>query len=121
MTIPELREVNWVKYEMTLNDYQKQAYGTAVYPGQGTKAGLEYTLFGMLGEAGEIANFYKKILRSEESPYNQREKFLDELGDVVWYVLAALKELGYTAEDLAQFNLNKLAARKAANQLKEHK
>lgn len=113
--------VDWVKYETSLNEYQKQAYGTAVYPGQGTKAGIEYVLFGALGELGELANKYKKILRNEDNPYKHRELLMDEAMDGVWYILALLKELGYTFQEGADFNITKLAARKAANQLKEHK
>lgn len=121
MSTPELREIDYQLGGTTLNQYQKDAYGTAVYPGQGSKAGLEYTLFGLLGEVGELANKYKKILRSELNPYSQRELLMDEAMDGAWYLLAFLKELGYTLQEGAEFNLSKLAARKAANQLKEHK
>jgi hypothetical protein len=105
----------------TLNEFQKNAFGTAVYPGQGTTKGIEYTLFGALGEVGELANKYKKILRSEHNPYNYREALMDEAMDGVWYLMAFLKELGYTFEEGGQFNLAKLATRKATGTLKEHK
>lgn len=121
MTTPELREIDYQMGGTTLNQYQRDAYGTAVYPGQGTKAGFEYTLFGALGELGELANKYNKILRSEQNLYQSRELLMDEAMDGVWYILALLKELGYTFQEGAEFNLAKLAARKAANQLKEHK
>ena len=49
---------------MELNEYQDKALGTAVYPGQGSVKGLEYCLFGALGELGEIANKYKKQVPS---------------------------------------------------------
>jgi len=117
MTTSELRETEGI----TLNQYQKDAYGTAVYPGQGTSDGFEYTLFGALGELGELANKYKKILRSQQNLYQHREMLMDEAMDGVWYILALLKELGYTFEEGAEFNLKKLAERKAAGQLKEHK
>jgi NTP pyrophosphatase (non-canonical NTP hydrolase) len=121
MTTLELREIDYQMGGTTLNQYQRDAYGTAVYPGQGTQKGLEYTLFGLLGEVGELANKYKKILRSEINPFTQRELLMDEAMDGAWYLLAFLKELGYTFQEGAEFNLAKLAARKAANQLKEHK
>ena len=105
---------------MEVNEYQKAAYGTAVYPGQDTPKGIEYTLFGALGEIGEIANKYKKILRSEENVYAHREELMDEAMDGMWYLLAFLKELGYTLEKGVQFNLAKLAARKASGTLKKH-
>ena len=45
---------------------------------------------------------------------------MDEAMDGVWYVLAFLKELGYTFQQGAEFNVNKLAARMAAGTLKVH-
>jgi hypothetical protein len=105
----------------TLNQFQKDAYGTAVYPGKGGKAGIEYVLFGALGELGELANKYKKILRREDNPYKHRELLMDEGADAIWYILAFFKELGYTFEEAAQYNLAKLAARMQAGELKEHK
>jgi hypothetical protein len=121
MTTPELREVDYQMGGTTLNQYQKDACGTAVYPGQGTKAGLEYCLFGLFGEAGELSNKYKKLLRSEINPYTRRELLMDETMDTVWYAMAFLKELGYTFQEGGDFNLKKLAERLAAGQIKEHK
>lgn len=106
---------------MEVNDYQRISFGTAVYPGKDTKAGIEYTLFGLLGEAGELANKYKKVLRSEKNPYSEKNVLMDELGDVLWYASALARELGFNLEEVCQFNIEKLAARKAANELKEHK
>ena len=114
-------EVNHQLGGMSLNEYQQRAYGTAVYPGQDSPRGIEYTLFGALGELGEIANKYKKILRSEHNVYGHREDLMDETGDAIWYLMAFLKELGYTFEEAGQYNLNKLAKRKQAGELKEHK
>lgn len=123
MTTAELREVE-PNYQMggtTLNQFQKDAFGTAVYPGQGTPRGVEYTLFGALGEIGEIANKYKKILRKESNVYLYRQDLMDEAMDGVWYLMAFLKELGYQFQEGAEFNLAKLAARKAEGTLKDHK
>lgn len=113
-----MTEPNFQLGGTTLNQYQKDAFGTAVYPGQGTPTGVEYTLFGLLGEAGEIANKYKKILRSEQNVYSHREDLMDEAGDVFWYAMAFIKELGYTFEEVAQHNVAKLATRKQAGTLK---
>jgi NTP pyrophosphatase (non-canonical NTP hydrolase) len=105
---------------MLMDEYQERTQDTAVYPGQGQKAGLEYTLFGLLGEAGELANKYKKILRKEENPYYHREVLMDELGDVLWYAAALARELGYSLADVSQANLQKLAARKEQAALEDH-
>ena len=40
-----------------------------------------------------------------------------ELGDVLWYVNAISRELGFTLEEVAQTNLEKLANKKEAGKL----
>ena len=105
---------------MELNEYQKLTSRTAVYPGQASKQGLEYTLFGLLGEVGEISNLYKKILRNNDDPYSyeNRQKLMTETGDALWYLTQFLKELGYSLDYAAQINVDKLAARAEAGELK---
>ena len=105
---------------MELNEYQRAALRTAVYPGIGIKEGFGYTLFGLGGEVGELQNKYKKILRNREDYQAHRALLMDELGDVLWYALAVASELGYTLEEVAAFNLAKLSARQATGTLKQH-
>lgn len=95
-----------------LNDYQSSTGNTAVYPGKGTWIGLVYTMLG-LGEAGELQGKAKKIMRDDnfELTPERREAMAAELGDVLWYVAAASTELGFTLEQIAQANLDKLAGR----------
>ena len=104
-----------------INEYQDKTATTAVYPWPGEPDGFEYTLFGLVGEAGELANKYKKILRNQEYLYDNRKLLMDELGDVLWYVARIASELDYTLEEVAKFNLNKLALRKKQNELKNRK
>ena len=54
-----------VNSELTFDQYQKQAVSTAIYPGQGEVLGLVYVALGLAGEAGEIANKVKKVLRDD--------------------------------------------------------
>ena len=94
---------------MKLNDYQIQANETAIYP-----EGLNYPILGLAGEAGELCNKYKKILRDKEGEaalldINEMEK---ELGDVLWYVAQIATELGVSLETVARINLMKLGDRK---------
>jgi len=110
-----------------LNQYQAESRETAVYPnmrtpGELSAGGFNYALIGMCGEAGELANKYKKILRNRDFLFGRqnREILVDELGDVLWYVAAVAIELGYSLEEVANLNIEKLRARKVANQLKEH-
>lgn len=99
---------------MELNEYQRQAQATAVYSKDRTEA-LTYTVLALCGEAGELANKLKKHLRARTEP--NTEVLADELGDVLWYVSAVAQELGTDLETVALFNIDKLAARKAANRI----
>lgn len=97
-----------------MDDYQKQAIQTAIYPGKGEVTGLAYTALG-LGEAGEVQGKVKKILRDCEGKITDehRKAIAKELGDVLWYVAACSSEIGYGLDEVAQMNLTKLASRKA--------
>jgi NTP pyrophosphatase (non-canonical NTP hydrolase) len=94
---------------MKLNDYQIQANETAIYP-----KGLNYPILGLAGEAGEICNKYKKIIRdkSGEVEVNDLDQLAKELGDVLWYVAQIASELGTDLETVARVNLMKLGDRK---------
>lgn len=98
---------------MELNEYQKRTVTTAVYPGKGEQDGFEYVLFGLAGEAGEVCNKYKKVLRDNKGVISseRRALLLDELGDVLWYLAAAINELDESLENVAKNNLAKLSNR----------
>ena len=57
---------------MGLNEYQKWAESTAIYEDQGEQGGLIYAIMGMVGEAGELANEMKKILRDDNTTTHMR-------------------------------------------------
>ena len=101
---------------MSLNDYQRRAAETAVYPAD---VGLAYTTLGLEGEAGELANKVKKVYRDDAGilTTQARWKLADELGDVLWYVAAVATEIGIDLDAIANLNLNKLAARKTNDTL----
>jgi NTP pyrophosphatase (non-canonical NTP hydrolase) len=96
---------------MNFSDYQKAASATALYPRR--LDNLEYPTLGLAGEAGEVANIVKKIQRDFGGEINDtiRAKLKDELGDVLWYISACADELGLTLDEIAAFNVEKLAAR----------
>ena len=104
---------------MTLNDYQLQALTTRVYD---PKYDLTYSILGLAGEAGELANIYKKVLRNYDGYLSDymKGKLIDELGDVLWYVAAVAKDLGTNLDLIAENNLVKLAQRAKNNQLLVH-
>jgi NTP pyrophosphatase (non-canonical NTP hydrolase) len=97
---------------MDFEDYQKGAGETAVYPGRG-QGELSYPALGLAGEAGEFADYAKKVLRDHDGEVGPlREALIAELGDVLWYVAACCEELDVSMEEVAQRNLDKLADRK---------
>jgi NTP pyrophosphatase (non-canonical NTP hydrolase) len=106
-------------YDGTLNGYQKAAITTAIYPGQGTFNGLIYTTLKLNGEAGELAEKVGKVMRDDLFMISEQKRELCglELGDALWYIAASAKELGYTLEDIAEMNLNKLKSRQERNKL----
>ena len=94
--------------KMTLNEYQQLALRTEAgmlknYPR------IFNGLMGLNGEAGECIDILKKHLFHGHEL--EREKLSRELGDVLWYVAQSADALGYTLEEIAQMNVDKLAAR----------
>ncbi len=99
---------------MDLNEYQREAQKTSIYP---ASAKIIYPALGLAGEAGEVANQVKKIIRDDGGQLtdDRRKKIIDELGDVLWYVAAIANDLSINLGEVAQENLLKLAYRKEQN------
>jgi NTP pyrophosphatase (non-canonical NTP hydrolase) len=98
---------------MTFNNFQTNASRSAFYPRVFKNQGLYYTALGLVGEAGEIANKVKKIMRDNNGNLEELAKadIFDELGDVLWYCASLADELGVNLEDVAKVNLIKLEDR----------
>ena len=98
---------------LTLGVYQGKSGRTAIYPGRREVPGLVYATMGLTGEAGEIANKVKKILRDDDGVMSieVREELRKELGDVLWYVAQLATELEIDLGDVGEANLAKLASR----------
>ncbi|QDP61653.1 MAG: hypothetical protein Unbinned8261contig1001_26 [Prokaryotic dsDNA virus sp.] len=75
---------------------------------------LGHAIVGLCGEAGELANLYKKgrFYPQKEVP---REAFLDELGDVLYYVYAIAHCAQLNMDYVALCNKVKLNERKKSN------
>jgi NTP pyrophosphatase (non-canonical NTP hydrolase) len=72
---------------MTLTDYQKAALVTAVQSGDNMKD-LAHWVLGITGEAGEIAEKVKKLIRDFDGDMSSEAKLemAKEIGDVLWYL-----------------------------------
>ena len=55
----------------------------------------------------------KKIIRDNKQIVNEKEGLAKELGDVLWYIAAIARDIGYGLDTIAEMNLEKLADRKA--------
>jgi len=100
------------KYNMSdFNSYQRSASSTAIYPEQHK---ILYPALGLAGEAGEVANKVKKIIRDgpENMPDDWREQLASEIGDVLWYCAALASDLNLTLGMIAGQNEAKLRRRK---------
>lgn len=97
---------------MEFKQYEKEAIETAKYPNVGHN--FVYPTLGLVGEAGEVAEKVKKILRDEDGAVSaeKKEEIKKEMGDVLWYLAALSREFGFTLEDIAKKNIEKLASRR---------
>lgn len=102
---------------MTLNNYQKKSRKTALYPNQGNN--YIYPTLGLVGEAGEVADKIKKVIRDNGGIVSseKKEEIKKELGDVLWYISQLSTEFGLELEDVANTNLEKLFSRLERNKI----
>ena len=96
---------------MLLAEYQELSKSTATYP---KEARFLYPALGLAGEAGEVAEHAKRVLRDDGGVLTpeRRRAIARELGDVLWYVAQLATEIGFSLEQIAVDNLDKLADRK---------
>lgn len=119
---------------MKLNDYQKRAMSTCMPSCEN----ISYMLLNLVGEVGEFASKVAKAVRKdqvkigwwedgEEADENNliptgsfyewdliKDELKKEAGDILWQLSGLCKVMGWDLEHVAQVNLDKLAARKAA-------
>jgi NTP pyrophosphatase (non-canonical NTP hydrolase) len=96
---------------MNFEEYQKKSRKTALYPGVGSN--FVYPTLGLAGEAGEVAEKVKKIIRDDggEILPEKKKEISKELGDVLWYVSQIATEVGLSLDDVAKENIEKWYSR----------
>ena len=102
---------------MDFNTYQKNARLTAQYPNLG--ANYIYPTLGLVGEAGEVAEKVKKVIRDKKGVFDDESKrgLKKELGDVLWYLSNLCNEFNFSLDDIALQNLEKLKLRAAKGKI----
>ena len=106
---------------MTATEYEQQAHRTIA--GHAAE-NITYLGFGLMAEAGEVADKIAKAVRRGDIVINNNEIFfvcgncfqfrdniVDELGDVLWFVAMLARHLGFSLEEVMRRNLDKLADR----------
>ena len=89
---------------MDFNEYQKEASRT--FSGDGD---LIVAALGLCGESGEVADIVKNHIAQGHAL--NREKVIEELGDILWYIALAASSLDVTLESIAMANNAKLRKR----------
>lgn len=103
---------------MTFEQYQKKAMTTELMVrGNQLSANdpaMIAKILGLVGEAGEVAEKFKKIVRDRNGEITEKDvqELSKELGDVLWYVSALSDYLGLSLEDVASENIEKLFSRR---------
>ena len=102
---------------MTFEEYQNKSKKTAIYPNIGEN--FIYPVLGLTGEAGEVAEKIKKVLRDKNGIISEetRVELKKELGDVLWYLSQLASELKISLDDVAEFNIEKLYSRMERSKL----
>ena len=111
---------------MELNDYQERAMVTCMP----TCNNASYMLLNMVGEVGEFASKIAKGIRkgemmikdnhlcldskqfTKESLERLKESLMAEAGDICWQLSGLCTVMGWDLEEVAEYNLKKLAERK---------
>lgn len=120
-------------------NYERNARSTALYP---SLFDLIYPTLGLVGEAGEVANKVKKLLRDNykvklenDVELQEASKIVElaindiiheshfkdvlkaELGDVLWYISNTANDVGLSLQEVADYNNKKLLDRMARNKI----
>lgn len=90
---------------MKLNEYQAKAM-TFRLP----TANAQYAVLNLAAESGEVLGLIAKALRDGPKP-DFHEQAKKELGDVLWQLAAVAADLNFSLEEVAKFNIDKLASR----------
>lgn len=104
---------------MNLNNYQDEALKSIAITQKSLPA-LAHRSLGLAGEAGEVANVIKKIIRDKSGQPNDDDiqKIAEKLGDTLYYIAALSQYFALDLDEIAEKNLKKSKAFIEARDLK---
>ncbi|SVD42579.1 uncharacterized protein METZ01_LOCUS395433 [marine metagenome] len=100
---------------MNLNEYQKRAKKTAIYP---VEQAFPYLATGLAAEAGEVAGLISKGIRGDHMGMVDHNDLVKEIGDVLWFVSQLATQMDIDLSEVAEINLAKLEDRQKRGKLK---
>jgi len=97
---------------MTFDEYQKLALRTNLSKDDQFKELMQQVL-GLADEAGEVQSLFKKWIRDQDADFTKLDltSIKKELGDVLWYIAVVAHDLNIPLDDIATYNIEKLASR----------
>lgn len=126
-SLKEVTTKELIKEELTLNQYQKQAMTTCM----DSSKNFSYMILNLVGEIGEFASKIAKGIRKEQIEVDHMIHYTDEIsnseikpfndelkkeaGDILWQLSGLCEVMGWTLEEVAQMNLDKLQSRQKRN------
>lgn len=125
---------------MELYEYQYRAMGTCMI----SSANFSYMMLNLVGEVGEFASkvakairkgrvfigketanidykndsdlhYTRELLNEEKGVWDFEEELKKEAGDILWQLAGLCDVMGWSLNDIAEQNLEKLASRKKRN------
>jgi NTP pyrophosphatase (non-canonical NTP hydrolase) len=98
---------------MEFNEYQVKSREHAFYPDQNSPEAFRYLIYGITGEAGELAEHFKHALRDENDVLtdSRKERIKKELADILWYLSNICSELDVDFEEIPKLGLEKIDGR----------
>ncbi|HDK27887.1 MAG TPA: nucleotide pyrophosphohydrolase [Candidatus Atribacteria bacterium] len=93
---------------MNLKDYMREVRRTRPEL-NGLSQHRINSIMGVAGEAGELLDLIKKV-EFQGHPYDH-EKVIEELGDILWYLVYFMDISSVSVDDIINYNVAKLRVR----------
>jgi NTP pyrophosphatase (non-canonical NTP hydrolase) len=108
MKAPPMRGFHFTeRKDMNTSEYMSRAMRLA--SDLGHEHNMTHAVLGITSEAGEIADQYKKFIAYGKAL--DRQNMLEEMGDCLWFLTLLAKTMGFTIDQVMDFNIAKLEAR----------
>lgn len=102
--------------EITFSEYSKLAMSTKIYS---DKFAVTYPMLSLQEELGEASQILSKAYRDKDGVLDDSDlqRLYKEIGDILWQLNALATDLGFSLNNIANSNIEKLKQRKNTNTL----